>query len=103
MDITVVITTFPNSEASNEVARKLVGEDLVSCINVVPGVSSHYKWEGQLCCSEELIFIMKVQTSKLEELEVRVRELHPYKTFEFIGIPISYCNDSYLKWLTSGS
>ena len=47
-DIILVLVTAPTGEKAAELARLLVEEGLAACGNVVPGLRSIYRWEGQV-------------------------------------------------------
>ena len=98
-DVSVVFTTLPGLAIAEEIASKLVEENLVACINISSPMRSIYKWEGQLNRSDEYLLMIKVSSSGLQALEKRLKELHPYQVFEFIALNSSYVNAPYLEWV----
>lgn len=96
----VVLCTCP-SEAAKELAHALVEERLVACVNIVPGVTSIYRWEGKVCEDGETLLIMKTQASLIEALTSRILALHPYDVPEVIALPLAdgEGNPAYLRWL----
>ena len=94
----VVYVTAPAEEAL-QMARTLVEERLVACVNIVPGLRSIYWWQGKVEDEPEVLCIMKTQTSLFEALRDRVRELHSYEVEEIIALPIVAGNPPYLDWI----
>jgi hypothetical protein len=45
----------------------------VACVNILPGVESHYWWKGKLEKGRELLLLMKTRQGRLNELERLVR------------------------------
>ena len=46
-EIVVLVTAGSETEATN-IARALVEQGLVACVNVLPGVRSIFQWEGKV-------------------------------------------------------
>lgn len=96
----VVLCTCP-PDAAKDLAHKLVEEQLVACVNIVPGLTSVYRWEGKVCEDGESLLVMKTRASLMERLTARILELHPYDVPEVIGLPLAAGegNPAYLEWL----
>ncbi len=43
----LIYSTFPSPEAAEAVGRELVERRLAACVNILPGMTSIYRWEGQ--------------------------------------------------------
>jgi periplasmic divalent cation tolerance protein len=97
-DYIVVYVTAPEDEAV-DLAKTLVNERLVACVNIVPGLRSIYCWQGKVEDEPEVLCIMKTRTTLFEALRDRVRELHSYEVEEIIALPIMAGNLPYLDWI----
>ena len=97
-DYIVVMVTAPAEEAP-ELAKTIVEERLVACVNIVPGLRSLYWWEGKVEDEPEVLCIMKTRSNLFEPLRDRVRELHSYEVEEIIALPILAGNPPYLDWI----
>jgi periplasmic divalent cation tolerance protein len=97
-DCIVVYVTAPAEEAVT-LAKTLVNERLVACVNIVPGLRSIYWWQGKVEDESEVLCIMKTRTRLFEDLRDRVRELHSYEVEEIIALPILAGNLPYLDWI----
>jgi len=96
----VVFVTVPNRSTATRLAQTLVKEKRAACVNIVPGLESHYIWRGKLERSRELLLIIKSTRRGYAALERRIKALHPYTVPEIIALPIQRGSASYLKWLS---
>lgn len=95
----VVLCTTPDRETADRIARVLVEEKLAACVNIVPGLTSVYEWKGRIETDAELLLVIKTRTGRSEELEARVRGLHPDEVPEIIELPVTGGSKPYLDWM----
>lgn len=98
LDYLVVLVTCPQ-DLSKEIAKKIVGERLAACANIVREVESVYWWQGALEDEKESVLILKTQETLFEELQEFVQSIHPYDNPEIIALPIAHGAPMYLEWL----
>jgi periplasmic divalent cation tolerance protein len=96
----IVLSTFPTDRDPLALARTLVEERLVACVNVLPPMQSVYWWNGEVEQAMEHQLVMKTTRDRVEALEARLRDLHPYDVPELLVLPIVDGGELYLKWLT---
>jgi periplasmic divalent cation tolerance protein len=94
----VLITTKDSAEAEH-IAKQLVEEKLAACVNVLPKISSTYRWKGKVVHASEALLLVKTSGEKLDGLIARVKELHSYEIPEILALPIERGSREYLKWL----
>lgn len=92
----VLVTTPP--DAGSGIARALIEDRLVACVNMTP-VRSVFRWEGRVEEESEQLLVMKTRADQLDALEARVRALHPYDCPEFIALEVIGGADDYLNWV----
>jgi periplasmic divalent cation tolerance protein len=97
--LSVALSTVPDAETGLRIARALVEERLIACASLVPGVTSVYRWEGEVRADGELLLVMKTRRALLPRLSERVRELHPYALPEVIGLPLEGGLPAYCQWV----
>lgn len=97
--VVVVLATFPANEDAQQLARTLVEERLAACVNILPPMQSVYRWEGRVEHAAEHQLVMKTTSAKVEQLEARLRALHPYDVPEFLVLPVSGGSAAYLEWV----
>jgi periplasmic divalent cation tolerance protein len=95
----LVLSTVASREDGERLARILVGRRVAACVNVLPGVTSFYRWEGNVQREEERLLVIKTRTDRFDELRSALVELHPYDVPEVIALPITAGHGPYLSWL----
>ena len=101
--LVVVYVTASSKEEGDKIGKELVGSKLVACCNVVPGITSHYVWQGNLACDSEVLLVMKTRLALVERIATRVKEIHSYALPEVIAIPIVAGSHDYLKWVADST
>ena len=82
-------------------ARTLVNEQLVACVNIIPLVESIYWWKGEVCEDAESLMVMKTTDEMVPRLIERIRALHSYEVPEIVSLDIDEngSHPDYLKWV----
>jgi periplasmic divalent cation tolerance protein len=99
----IVLTTLPRDHDSSALARTLVNERLVACVNLLPPMRSVYSWRNAVEETDEQQVVMKTTRSQVRALEARIKALHPYEVPEFVVIPIIDGSSDYLAWLSANT
>ena len=94
------ITARDVSEA-RRIGKILVAERLAACVNILPGMESHYWWEAKMESAQEAVLIAKTRADLREDLLERVRELHADETPCVVFLPVSGGNPDYLDWIAA--
>jgi len=95
----VVLCTCPNEVSAETIANTLVREKLAACVNIVPGLTSIYQWQGNLEKSQELLLVIKSKSDVFSNVENAILAHHPYELPEIISIPIVNGFSNYLAWI----
>ncbi len=95
----VLFSTTNRLEEAHRIAHQLIAARLVACVNIVPSISSVYRWKGSVQKDTEVLMIMKTKKSRISRLEKSLRAIHSYETPELIALPIVYGLPEYLKWI----
>lgn len=98
-EIVIVLTTVGADVNAGAMANTLVEEQLAACVNVLPEMTSYFRWRGVVEQAEERQLVIKTTSARLAALEQRLHEIHPYEVPEFLVIPIDAASDAYFKWL----
>jgi len=97
--VRVCLSTVGTEAAALYLAETLVTEGHAACVNVLPGVVSFYRWQGELCRDTEWLLVLKSDAAHLPALEQRLLALHPYQIPGFTVLPASHVSDGYGRWL----
>ena len=88
----------PAGEAAR-IAEVLVAERLAACAQVLPGMTSTFRWGGEVTSAEEVLVLAKTHRRHFDRICERVGEVHPYETPEIIALPIVESSAAYAVWL----
>ncbi len=97
--VMVALTTAPSVEVAERIGGALVDERLAACANVVPGVTSIFRWQGEVQRESEVLVILKTTAAAVDALGRRLAELHPYEVPELLAFPIERGHAPYLGWV----
>ncbi len=95
----LVLTTAPDRASAERIGHALVSERLAACVNVIPGLTSLYRWKGKIEQDRELLCLIKTRKPLLSKLVQRLTALHPYDVPEVIALPIAAGSRPYMDWL----
>jgi periplasmic divalent cation tolerance protein len=95
----LVYTTFPSVVEAEKAGREIVEQRLAACVNILPGMISHYWWEGKIERGEEAVMIVKTRASFADRVRKAVKAVHPYTTPAILVIAVEMVEDTYLRWL----
>ena len=98
-DVLLVLVTTPSAEVAAGLARALVEARLAACGNVVPGLRSIYRWEGQVQDDAEALLLLKTTRARFEALRDEVLRRHPYEVPEVVALPLEAGSAAYLDWV----
>jgi periplasmic divalent cation tolerance protein len=98
-EVVILLSNFPDADAARKAVRALVGERLVACGNIVPGIESIYEWKGAIETGAEVMVVCKTTAARAGEAQSRLRALHPYEVPEILRIPVSAGWPEYLAWV----
>lgn len=95
----VVLCTFPDASKARQIGAALVERQVAACVNVVPGLRSIYRWQGQVEDDAEVLALIKTTRATYPRLEAAILELHPYDTPEVLALSVQQGAEAYLKWV----
>lgn len=98
-DAIVVLTTAGRHEEAATIAASLVERRLAACVQVVPGMTSFYRWEGVVERSEEWLLIVKTTSARYDDVERAIHDEHSYETPEVVRLTVDGGSVAYLDWL----
>lgn len=91
--------TAPDPETASRVARALLDERLIACANLLPGVTSLYRWQGEVRSDAEVLVVMKTRAALVPRLMERATALHPYQVPELLALPVAGGLPAYCRWV----
>jgi periplasmic divalent cation tolerance protein len=95
----VILTTIDTKEAGERLACALVDRKAAACVQMLPGMTSIYRWKDNVETSSEVLLLIKTTGEGFEKVEAIIRELHPYETPEILSLSVEKGSRDYLEWL----
>lgn len=95
----IVLCTCPDEASADAIATALLERRLAACVNLVPGITSLYRWRGELQRDAELLLLIKTRSTHFAAIRDTVRSMHGYELPELLAVPIQQGDDEYLQWL----
>lgn len=99
----MVMTTVARVEDAEYIAREMVERRLAACVNILPPVTSVYRWQGEVTREPEHLLLMKTRQDRFEALRARLVEIHPYETPEVVALPVAAGHLPYLQWVADSA
>jgi periplasmic divalent cation tolerance protein len=98
-DKRIVLTTAGSEEEAQKIARHLVERRAAACVNIVPQITSIYRWKNNVEEAREWLLIVKTTAAAFEEVRDAIAELHSYEVPECVCLIIEDGSPSYLDWI----
>jgi periplasmic divalent cation tolerance protein len=99
--VTMAVVTAPAQDVAERIVTSVVEERLAACGNIVPGVTSIYRWEDGIQRDTEVLIFFKTTRVALPQLMRRIEELHPYEVPEVLALPVSAGLPAYTSWVAA--
>jgi len=95
----LVYTTWPSLADAEKAGRDIVERRLAACVNILPGMISHYRWDGKIERAEEAVMIVKTRASLAEAVRALVKKTHSYTTPAIMVLPVESADAAYHQWI----
>jgi periplasmic divalent cation tolerance protein len=99
----LVYTTWPSIVEAERAGREIVEKRLAACVNIVPGMISHYWWQAKIERAEEVVMLIKTRASLAGDVSAAVKNLHSYETPAIMVLPVESLDPAYQQWIVTES
>lgn len=99
-DFCLVYVTAASAEEAQKIGEALVAERLAACVNLIDGMTSIYRWQGEVQRDTETVLIAKTSRPRVAALIECVKALHSYDCPCIVTIPIEGGNEDFLGWIS---
>jgi periplasmic divalent cation tolerance protein len=97
----LALSTAATPADAESIALALVEKGVAACVNVLPGISSTYRWKGKVERTEEALIVIKTHGERLEDVKSALLAAHLYEVPELIAFEVADGLSPYLEWLAS--
>jgi len=95
----LIYATFPSPAEAERIGGALVDRGLAACVNILPGMTSIYVWEGKRERETEAAAIIKTRGGLADTAIAEARKLHPYSNPAFVVLPVEGGSADFLRWI----
>lgn len=95
----MLFCTSPTKEVAATIADRLVQHKLAACVNIIEGLTSIYRWKGEICRDQECLMLIKSRGYLFNLIEKEIKAHHPYEIPEIISVPLLQGHVPYLRWI----
>jgi periplasmic divalent cation tolerance protein len=94
-----VLVSVSDAKIGVAIGRALVEERLAGCVQVMPGGTAIYRWQGVLYADTQAQLIIKTTQAAWPALQARILELHSDEAPEILALPVTDGLPAYLRWM----
>jgi periplasmic divalent cation tolerance protein len=98
-EILMIYCTCPDEQVAESISTHIVEAGLAGCVNRIPGLTSVYKWAGEMKSGTEVLLLIKTAAEQCTALTAELVRVHPYELPEIIAVPIVAGHQPYLDWI----
>lgn len=98
-DVVLILTTVPEGDLGDTIARRLVEQRVAACVNVCAPMSSLYRWRGVVEREAERQLVIKTTREHVPAVQACIAELHSYELPEFMVLAVADGSPVYLDWV----
>ncbi len=95
----IVEIVCSHKKMATDIGKALVDDRMAACVNILPGVSSFYRWNEKVESATEVILLAKTLQSSFESLKRKVLSLHTYECPCVVSWKIDEGHLDYLEWI----
>ena len=99
----IVLTTTSSEDEAKKIAHALVERRLAACVNIVPQITSVYRWQGKVESANEWLLLIKTTHIAFPQVRDAIHELHSYEVPECVLLEIADGNQQYLAWIAENT
>lgn len=98
-EIRIVFITTGSFESARQISKILVTEKLAACCSIFQNVISVFGWHSAIQERTESMIMIKTTKQCLNDLELRVKELHSDEVPEIIAVGLESASETYTLWV----
>lgn len=99
MELRLVYMTAGTRAEAEVIGRTLIEKRLAACVNIIGGMTSIYRWKGEMQTTDEAMIIAKTEESKLDALILEMKMHHSYEVPAALAVPVLGGDPAYIDWL----
>ena len=99
--LVLIYSTYASPAEAERIGERLIDRGLAACVNIFPGMTSIYVWEGQRQRESETAMLIKTRAAMAAQVIAEVRALHSYSNPALLVLPIVEGSPDFLNWIAA--
>ena len=100
MSFIIVYSTFKDKKEALDISKALLESKLIACSNIIDGVDSVYRWNGEVVNDTETVAIMKSRAELFSDIVQKIKELHSYDIPSISMVEIKDISCEFGDWIS---
>jgi len=97
--VIIAFSTCPDLAEGRALADRLVDQALAACVNLMPQMTSVYRWQGQIQSADECLLVIKTTEDSMPAVRDCIVQHHSYELPEVVAVPVCDGLPAYLQWV----
>tara|TARA_Y100001980_G_C14514438_1_gene289799 strand:+ start:73 stop:405 length:333 start_codon:yes stop_codon:yes gene_type:complete len=97
----VISTTFSSKQNATFITNKILNKQYASCIQLIPNISSYYKWEDKIESNEEFVLNIKTINIMKDKIVDIIKTYHEYEIPQIVSYDFKIHSENYKEWFQS--
>lgn len=98
-DKRIVLTTASSEAEAGRIARALVENRSAACVNIIPRITSIYRWNDAVAEADEFLLVIKTTAAAFPQIRETIAQAHSYQVPECICLNVEDGSPEYLQWI----
>jgi len=99
--LVLIYATYASMAEAERIGEVLIDRGLAACVNIFPGMTSIYVWEGKRQRESETAMLIKTRQAAAAKVIAEVRALHSYSNPALVVLPIIEGSADFLAWIAT--
>ena len=98
MKFKLIITTPDSKINAQNISEELVERQLSPCVQILPNITSIYRWQKKIERGKEYLILIKVLEKHIDSCKTVILKKHNYEIPEIITVDAKILNKNYSDW-----
>jgi periplasmic divalent cation tolerance protein len=99
--LVLIYSTYATLAEAEQIGEVLIDRGLAACVNIFPGMTSIFIWEGKRQRESETAMLIKTRQAAVAKVIAEVRALHSYSNPALVVLPIIEGSSDFLNWIAA--
>ncbi len=98
-NVCVVFCTTDTRDNAEAIADALITAHVAACVQIVPGITSVYRWQDEVVKETEFQLVIKTTQQHVDSAKSVVDALHNYDVPQWVVVDAQHASQAYSTWV----